>query len=59
MTRAEINTIKARMLDEVLGKVGAVSDDEVMDLLVTQKYVANFLKDTITEQVTQARKQGY
>jgi len=59
MTRAEINTIKARMLDEVLGKVGAVSDDEVMDLLVTQKYVANFLEDTITEQVTQARKQGY
>lgn len=62
MTRAEVNEIKARMLDEIMD---ATSDGRKIDtgllmgLLDNQAYTLNFLSEIMEEQTEMAKKAGY
>ncbi len=62
MTRAELNEIKARMLDEIMD----VTDDGkefdagvLMGILDNQAYTLNFLSEIMEEQAEMAKKAGY
>lgn len=62
MTRAEVNAIKARMLDEIMD----VTDDGkefdagvLMGILDNQAYTLNFLSEIMEEQAEMAKQAGY
>lgn len=60
MTRAELNTIKARMLDEVMDATDDGIDPENLgDLLAIQRYTLGILKQVMAEQIEQAKHAGY
>ena len=60
MTRAEINRIKARMLDEVLASYnGFKAPSEVFQLLDTQKYTVEILEKTMETQNEELKENGY
>ena len=60
MTRAEVNAIKARMLDDVLLEIRNATDDaEVLSILDTKKYVLSFIEEVMTEQAEMAKQAGY
>ena len=60
MTRAEVNAIKARMLDDVLLEIRNATDDaEVLSILDTKKYVLSFIEEVMTEQTEMAKQAGY
>ena len=62
MTRAEVNEIKARMLDEImLNTVDGLSIDvdKLGNLLENQGYVLQLLAEVMTEQMNMAKEAGY
>jgi len=62
MTRAEINEIKARMLDEIMDATAdgrEIDTGLLMGLLDNQAYTLNFLSEIMEEQADMAKKAGY
>ena len=62
MTRAEVNEIKARMLDEIMDATTngrEIDTGSLMGLLDNQAYALNFLSEIMEEQSEMAKKAGY
>lgn len=62
MTRAEVNEIKARMLDEIMDATAngrEIDTGLLMGLLDNQAYTLNFLSEIMEEQAEMAKKAGY
>lgn len=62
MTRAEVNEIKARMLDEIMDATAngrEIDTVSLMGLLDNQAYTLNFLSEIMEEQAEMAKKAGY
>ena len=62
MTRAEVNEIKARMLDEIMDATAdgrEIDTGLLMGLLDNQAYTLTFLSEIMEEQADMAKKAGY
>ena len=60
MTRAELNMIKAKMLDEVMDATDdGIDPVNLGDLLAIQRYTLGILKQIMAEQIEQAKQAGY
>ena len=60
MTRAEVNAIKARMLDQIMNDTeDGFNPENLGNLLSIQRYTVELLNEVMSEQVEQARQAGY
>lgn len=60
MTRAEVNAIKARMLDQIMNDTeDGFNPENLGKLLSIQRYTVELLNEVMSEQVEQARQAGY
>lgn len=60
MTRAEVNAIKARMLDKIMNDTeDGFNPENLGKLLSIQRYTVELLNEVMSEQVEQARQAGY
>ncbi len=60
MTRAEVNAIKARMLDQIINDTeDGFNPENLGKLLSIQRYTVELLNEVMSEQVEQAKQAGY
>lgn len=60
MTRAEVNAIKARMLDQIMNDTeDGFNPESLGNLLSIQRYTVELLNEVMSEQVEQAKQAGY
>lgn len=60
MTRAEVNAIKARMLDQIMNDTeDGFNPENLGNLLSIQRYTVELLNEVMSEQVEQAKQAGY
>lgn len=60
MTRAEVNAIKARMLDQIMNDTeDGFNPENLGNLLSIQRYTVELLDEVMSEQVEQAKQAGY
>jgi len=60
MTRAEVNAIKARMLDKIMNDTECeFSHDHLVNLLSVQRYTVELLNEVMSEQAEMAKQAGY
>ena len=60
MTRAEVNAIKARMLDQIMNDTeDGFNPENLGKLLSIQIYTVELLNEVMEEQAEQAKKAGY
>ena len=60
MTRAEVNEIKARMLDQIMNDTeDGFNPENLGNLLSIQRYTVELLNEVMSEQVEQAKQAGY
>lgn len=60
MTRAEVNAIKARMLDQIMNDTeDGFNPENLGNLLSIQRYTVELLNEIMSEQVEQAKQAGY
>lgn len=60
MTRAEVNAIKARMLDQIMSDTeDGFNPENLGKLLSIQRYTVELLNEVMSEQAEQARQAGY
>ena len=60
MTRAEVNAIKARMLDQILNDAeGGFSHESLVKLISIHRYTVELLNEVMSEQAEMAKQAGY
>ena len=60
MTRAEVNAIKARMLDQIMNDTeDGFNPENLGKLLSIQIYTVELLNEVMEEQAEMAKKAGY
>ena len=60
MTRAEVNAIKARMLDQIMNDTeDGFNPENLGKLLSIQRYTVELLNEVMEEQAEMAKKAGY